>query len=160
VTAPGSALVVAGFDGSEGSEAALRVALCEAKLRHARLLVVSAWHVPSHYYGSQAAPSAALALAENVREELATKLEEAVVARRDEEGGVEIEARLEQGGAVSVLTKEAANADLLVVGSRGLGGFRKALLGSVSHECAQHASCPVLVVPSNSAPAAARAACS
>jgi nucleotide-binding universal stress UspA family protein len=160
VAASAPAFVVAGFDGSRGSQAALDVALREARRRRARLLVVSAWHAPSRYYGSQAAPSAALALAEKVREELETKLEEAVAARRGEDGGVEIETRLVDGGAVSVLTKEAANADLLVVGSRGLGGFRKALLGSVSHECAQHASCPVLIVPSSSAPAAARAACS
>ncbi len=52
-----------------------------------------------------------------------------------------------EGQAVSVLTGEAADADLLVVGSRGLGGFRGLLLGSVSHQCAQHAACPVLVVP-------------
>jgi nucleotide-binding universal stress UspA family protein len=51
---------------------------------------------------------------------------------------------------VSVLTGEAADADLLVVGSRGLGGFRGLLLGSVSHQCAQHAGCPVLVVPQRS----------
>jgi nucleotide-binding universal stress UspA family protein len=45
-----------------------------------------------------------------------------------------------------VLLDEAASADLLVVGSRGLGGFAELLLGSVSHECAQHATCPVVIV--------------
>jgi nucleotide-binding universal stress UspA family protein len=148
------ALVVAGFDGSQGSEAALRVALREARLRHARLLVVAAWHVPAYYYGSAAAPSAALALAENVRNGLTEKLEEAVAALRDEAGELEIETRLVEGPAASALTKEAAGAELLVVGSRGLGGFRELLLGSVSHQCAQHASCPVLIVPAQGAPAA------
>jgi nucleotide-binding universal stress UspA family protein len=141
------ALVVAGFDGSQASEAALHVALREARLRGARLLVVSAWHVPTYYYGSRAAPSAGLALAEEVRKELETKLEEAVAGLRAEAGEVELETRLVEGGAASVLTEEAAEADLLVVGSRGLGGFRELLLGSVSHQCAQHASCPVLIVP-------------
>jgi nucleotide-binding universal stress UspA family protein len=152
--APAAPLVVAGFDGSQSSEAALRVALREAKFRHARLLVASAWHVPTHYYGSRAAPSAGLALAEEVRTELATKLEEAVAALRDEADGLEIETRLVEGPAATALAKEAAGADLLVVGSRGLGGFRGLLLGSVSHQCAQHASCPVLIVPARGAPTA------
>jgi nucleotide-binding universal stress UspA family protein len=148
------ALVVAGFDGSQGSEAALRVALREAKLRQARLLVVAAWHVPTYYYGSAAAPSAGLALAEDMRKALTEKLEDAVAALRAEAGELEIETRLVQGPAASALTKEAAGAELLVVGSRGLGGFRELLLGSVSHQCAQHASCPVLIVPAQGAPAA------
>jgi len=151
--APASALVVAGFDGSPSSEAALRVALCEAKLRQARLLVVSAWHAPTRYYGSAAAPSASRALAEDTRKELATKLEAAVAALREEAGGTAIEARLVEGVAASVLTHEAADADLLVVGSRGFGGFRELLLGSVGRQCAQHAPCPLLVVPSQAVPA-------
>jgi nucleotide-binding universal stress UspA family protein len=141
------ALVVSGFDGSQESEAALRVALREAKLRQARLLVVAAWHVPTSYYGSAAAPSARAAVAETARRELTTKTEEAVAALRKEAGDVEIETRLAEGGAASVLTEVSADADLLVVGSRGLGGFRGLLLGSVSHECARQASCPVLIVP-------------
>ena len=148
------ALVVAGFDGSQGSEAALRVALREAKLRQARLLVVAAWQMPTYYYGSAAAPSAGLALAEDMRKALTEQLEEALAALRDEAGELEIETRLVEGAAASALTKEAAGAELLVVGSRGLGGFRELLLGSVSHQCAQHASCPVLIVPAQGAPAA------
>ena len=151
--APASALVVAGFDGSPSSEAALRVALCEAKLRQARLLVVSAWHAPTRYYGSAAAPSASHALAEDTRKELATKLEAAVAALREEADGTAIETRLVEGAAASVLADEAADADLLVVGSRGFGGFRELLLGSVGRQCAQHAPCPVLVVPSQAIPA-------
>jgi len=151
--APASALVVAGFDGSPSSEAALRVALCEAKLRQARLLVVSAWHAPTRYYGSAAAPSASRALAEDTRKELATKLEAAVAALREEADGTAIETRLVEGAAASVLADEAADADLLVVGSRGFGGFRELLLGSVGRQCAQHAPFPVLVVPSQAIPA-------
>jgi nucleotide-binding universal stress UspA family protein len=152
--APASALVVAGFDGSPSSEAALRVALCEAKLRQARLLVVSAWHAPTRYYGSAAAPSASRALAEDTRKELATKLEAAVAALREEADGTAIETRLVEGAAApSVLADEAADADLLVVGSRGFGGFRELVLGSVGRQCAEHAPCPVLVVPSQAIPA-------
>jgi nucleotide-binding universal stress UspA family protein len=145
--APASAGVVVGFDGSPGSEAALRVALREAKARQARLLVVAAWHVPSHYYGSAATQAARAALADELRSALAARLEEAVATLREEAADVEIETRLLEGTAAGALTKEAASADLLVVGSRGLGGLRELLLGSVSHQCAQHAPCPVLIVP-------------
>jgi nucleotide-binding universal stress UspA family protein len=139
--------VVAGYDGSPGSEAALRVAAHEAQLRRARLVVVAAWHVPNHYYGSMAAPSVALGLGEDLRKELAHRLENAVERLRQKAGELEIESRLREGPPAGVLTEEAAGAQLRVVGSRGLGGFRELLLGSVSHQCAQHAPCPVLIVP-------------
>jgi nucleotide-binding universal stress UspA family protein len=51
-----------------------------------------------------------------------------------------------------VLLEEAADADLLVVGSRGLGGFRGLLLGSVSQQCAHHAPCPLVIVPHHREP--------
>ena len=57
-----------------------------------------------------------------------------------------IERRVDQGSAAAVLVEESQGADLLVVGSRGHGGFAQLLLGSVSQQCAQHASCPVVIV--------------
>lgn len=60
---------------------------------------------------------------------------------------VPVEGRLVQGHPASVLIDASAHADLLVVGSRGHGGFVGALLGSVSHRCVAHAACPVVVVP-------------
>ena len=51
-----------------------------------------------------------------------------------------------RGSAASVLINVARDADLLVVGSRGLGTFKELLLGSVSERCVRHASCPVVVV--------------
>jgi len=76
-----------------------------------------------------------------------------VAALREEADGTAIETRLVEGAAASVLADEAADADLLVVGSRGFGGFRELLLGSVGRQCAEHAPCPVLVVPSQAVPA-------
>ena len=52
-----------------------------------------------------------------------------------------------QGQAADAICEEAKGAELLVVGSRGLGGFRGLLLGSVSQQCAHFAPCPVLIVP-------------
>jgi nucleotide-binding universal stress UspA family protein len=60
--------------------------------------------------------------------------------------GLDVERRVVEGSAAVVLTEAAADADLLVVGSRGLGGFKELLLGSVGHQSAQHAPCPVVIV--------------
>lgn len=60
--------------------------------------------------------------------------------------GVKIERRISHGPTTQVLLDAAADADLLVVGSRGLGGFRGLLLGSVSQQVVQHATCPTVVI--------------
>ena len=146
-------LVVVGYDGSQGGEAALQVAAREARLRQASLLIVAAWQARPHYYGSRAAPSAQLRLATDVQKEMGRRLDDAAAQLREKATDLEIEARLLEGPAAQILTREAKGAELLVVGSRGLGGLRELLLGSVSHQCAQHAPCPVLIVPAQSAPA-------
>jgi len=64
--------------------------------------------------------------------------------------GVSVTRILRQGHAAQVLVAEAHDADLLVVGSRGLGGFKGLLLGSVGRQCAHHAACPVVIVPNGS----------
>ena len=61
---------------------------------------------------------------------------------------VKIEQRVVQGTPGAALVDESHNADLLVVGSRGHGGFASLLLGSVSQQCAHHAACPVVIVRS------------
>jgi len=140
-------LVVVGYDGSRGAVAALHVALEEARRRDATLRVVAAWHVPPPLVGTSVAPSSSALLGEELRLALMEAVDAAVAVLREQSAGVEIESVVVEGQPVSVLTGEAAGADLLVVGSRGLGGFRELLLGSVSHQCAQHAACPVLIVP-------------
>ena len=140
-------LVVAGYDGSKGAAAALRVAAQEARIRGARLRVVAAWHVPAPLVGATVTLTDATRLGDDLRAALTEAVDGAVAAVRAEAPGLEVESVVVEGQAVSVLTREAAGAELLVVGSRGLGGFRELLLGSVSHQCAQHAPCPVLIVP-------------
>jgi nucleotide-binding universal stress UspA family protein len=73
-------------------------------------------------------------------------VENALAAVNGDGDSVEIERVVEEGHAAKVLLDAAADADLLVVGCRGHGGFAELLLGSVSHECTRHAHCPVLVV--------------
>ena len=67
--------------------------------------------------------------------------------------GVVVELLVEEGSAASVLVRESENAELLVVGSRGHGGFVGLLLGSVGQQCAAHARCPVVIVHPTAAPA-------
>jgi nucleotide-binding universal stress UspA family protein len=146
-----SQLVVVGYDGSNGAEAALRVALSEARARGATLRVVGVWHVTAPLKGSTAAPTNAAKLGEEVRTGLTRAIDAAVAGLRAEAPELAVEGAVREGQPAAVLTDEAEGADLLVLGSRGLGGFRELLLGSVSHQCAQHARCPVLIVPGGTA---------
>jgi nucleotide-binding universal stress UspA family protein len=136
--------IVVGVDGSESARAALRFALDEARMRGAAVRAVAAWHVPTAYGGAFTPP------ADDLLGELETAtgrtLERALTDAGDH-ADVEVEPVLREGAPARVLLEEASDADLLVVGSRGLGGFRGLLLGSVSQQCTQHAPCPVVVVP-------------
>jgi nucleotide-binding universal stress UspA family protein len=85
-----------------------------------------------------------------------TKLQEAVTAVEAEKGAVAIEQRVVCGSTAAVLIAEGNAADLLVVGSRGLGGFKGLLLGSVSSQVVTHAPCPTVVVPRPDTPEVAR----
>ena len=138
-------MIVVGVDGSEGSVKALRIALEEARLRGSELKVVNTWHISPMAYGSGWAP-APIDLQEyesSARAALDESLEKAGAAG----SGVSVTPLVREGQPAEVLCAEARAADLLVVGSRGLGGFRGLLLGSVSHQCALHAPCPLLIVP-------------
>lgn len=148
------ATIVVGVDGSPSSDGALDWALQEAELRGARVvaLLVSAlpwslgydpnWHEDR----------------ESVSAERRAEVDRAVAASRARVGApddlvVEARVQLDERPAFVLITA-AAEADLLVVGSRGRGGFRGLLLGSVSTACVHHAPCPVVVVPDHAADAA------
>jgi nucleotide-binding universal stress UspA family protein len=140
--------IVVGVDGSEGSIEALRFAAAEARLRGDRVRAVWAWHVhPLAYEGVYTAPG----LNRQVFAEAAEADLQAFVQETGELG-VEFEAETVEGNPVSVLVGESDKADLLVVGSRGLGGFRRLLLGSVGQGCVQHSRCPTIVVPNGVPP--------
>jgi nucleotide-binding universal stress UspA family protein len=146
--------IVVGVDGSPAALAALRFALAEARLRGARLVALYAWVLPLAEapgpfllgWPDEVGPTVdqlGPALGRAAEERLAAALREVA----DEAEGVEVERRAVEGPAATMLLEAAAGADLLVVGSRGHGGFRGLLLGSVSQQCAQHARCPVVIVP-------------
>lgn len=141
------AVIVVGVDHSEGAKAALRFALEEAKLRRATLRVVHAWQYG--YIGATGVEGAYPALGGDIKELRAgaeTALAETLRESIPEADTVEIERRVVEGRPAAVLVDESRGADLLVVGSRGHGGFTGLLLGSVSQQCAHHAACPVVIV--------------
>jgi nucleotide-binding universal stress UspA family protein len=74
-------------------------------------------------------------------------LDRSVEAASGDVTDVRIERVLVSGSAADAILNAAERADAVVVGSRGVGGFRGLLLGSVSHQVAHHAACPVVVVP-------------
>jgi nucleotide-binding universal stress UspA family protein len=140
-------VIVVGVDHSAGAKAALRFALEEARLRQATLRVVHAWQFG--YIGATGLEGALPAVGgelEDFRRGAEAALEATLRDVGADKDGVAIERRVDQGTAAAVLVEESRGADLLVVGSRGHGGFAQLLLGSVSQQCAQHAFCPVVIV--------------
>ncbi|MEU8514647.1 universal stress protein [Kitasatospora sp. NPDC048722] len=136
--------IVVGVDGSEQSRRALRWAVRQAWLTGARLEAVLAWEPPFSGTGASVAADGPRNLQDIAEKVLAESVDKAV----GPEPPVAINARAEEGTPAQVLLKAAGDESvtLLVVGSRGLGGFTGALLGSVSEYCAQHAPCPVTIV--------------
>lgn len=139
-----SGTIVVGFDGSDAAGKALIWATAEAKLRSAKLKLVSAWQVTGLVYSYGYVPAIEPSLEEAERERTQLLLDEQ--AEQVRAAGVEVETETRQGQAADALVDASEGADLLVVGSRGHGGFTGLLLGSVSTQCAHHARCPVVIV--------------
>jgi nucleotide-binding universal stress UspA family protein len=135
--------IVVGIDGSPGAREALRFALEEARLRGSSVTAVFAWSLPM----AVDAPGGLIPdLIADFQAEAAEELE-AVMAEAGDLAGVAVEQVVVEGAAAKRLIEAAKDAELLVVGSRGRGGFAGLMLGSVSQQCAHHAPCPVAIVP-------------
>jgi nucleotide-binding universal stress UspA family protein len=135
--------IVVGVDGSEPSAEALSWAVIEATKRGAELVVVHSYlPTPVGVYGE-----AAMAWDPGAEEQAARVTVDAAVDAVDGTGlAAPVQRRVVCGGAAETLLEAAAAADLVVVGSRGRGGFARLLLGSVSDQVTHHAPCPVVVV--------------
>lgn len=140
----GQGTIVVGVDGSEPSRRALRWALTEASLRSAPLFAVHGWSVPPVLTGTlpSAYPPA------DVFEKGARLLVDAELDRAGREAPeVVVDGRSVCASGAAALIDASAGASMLVVGSRGRGRMTGLILGSVSHQVANHAHCPVAVVP-------------
>jgi nucleotide-binding universal stress UspA family protein len=137
--------VVVGIDGSGTAGRALHWALEEAQARMASIDVVHAWHepFPAGY------PHAGTSFDTRIFEDEARRVLDRAIDRETTARGIvrPVERVVVNSGAASAILETSKGADLVVVGSRGLGGFSGMLLGSVSQHVAHHASCPVVVVP-------------
>jgi nucleotide-binding universal stress UspA family protein len=136
--------IVVGVDGSPGSRKALTWAAAEANQHMADLVVLNVWE------HTLMPPAGSVSVSEHyVPDPSQATAEELVRIIKDELGEdppVPVQPRVKQGSAAKVLIEESATADLLVVGSRGHGGFAGLVLGSVSQHVAAYADCPVTVV--------------
>jgi nucleotide-binding universal stress UspA family protein len=165
--------IVVGVDASPGARRALAWAAAEARLRQAVLQVVHAYHsgnlATPVFFGSVHTRDADVAATgepsppeltasvhrreafEEVARSQADELLDALLEEVDRTiGGVQVERTVvDDRHPAEALVALSADADLLVVGSRGRGGFTELLLGSVSHAAVLHAVCPVVVVPSD-----------
>jgi len=139
-------VIVVGVDHSSDANAALVFAEDEARLRGATLRVVHAWQYG--YIGYTGFEGGMPAIGGDIKkmQAAAEAALQANVSQATGKSDVKIEQRVVQGAPAAVLVEESRDADLLVVGSRGHGGFTQLLLGSVSQQCAHFSECPVVIV--------------
>jgi heavy metal translocating P-type ATPase len=143
--------IVVGHDGSAGASEALLLGLTLAKALKAPLLIVRSWSIDT----APKAPEDEFGYVSSF-EEISRVVDEEL--RGDTRGlvqtqpGIEVGYRVELGQPAEVLIAVSERARMLVVGSRGRGGFASLLLGSVGEQCVHHALCPILVVPPHATP--------
>lgn len=138
--------IIVGIDGSEGARRALVWALAEARAHDAILEVVAAWALPADWAQGYN-PERHVDLETKARlaaEETRAFVEETVGSTELPDG---LEITTVEGQPAAVLLERAEDADLVVVGSRGRGGFSRLVLGSVSSAVVHHCSTPVVVIP-------------
>lgn len=133
--------IVVGVDGSEASLRALEFAAEEARLRRASLHVIRAFPAPT-----AAGIPVPVEYFDELEAEARRELDLAVDAVPACAGAREVVRTVVAESPVSALLAASSEADILVVGSRGRGGFSALVLGSVSQQCVQHAQCPVVIV--------------
>ena len=136
--------IVVGVDGSPSSRNALTWAAAEAADHRADLVVLNVWE------HTLLPPAGSVSVSERYVPDPSQRTAEDLVKVIKEELGedppVLVQPRVKQGNPAKVLIEESGDADLLVVGTRGHGGFAGLVLGSVSQHVAAYAKCPVTVV--------------
>lgn len=140
-----TAPVVIGYDGSDFSDEALRKGLWLAAKIGAPVKIVRAWSISNAPRPPSWSPGFVPPV-EDFADAVLELVKTQTAARLAEHPGVEVTFEVPHGAAGRELIKAADGALVLVVGSRGLGGFSGLLLGSVSDQVVEHARCDVLVI--------------
>jgi nucleotide-binding universal stress UspA family protein len=137
-----SPVIVVGIDGSKPASDALSWAAEEATLRKATLRAVYVWQIPVLGFGYLTAPINFEEWAANAADLLHGQVDSVL----GEHPNLTVQRQLKEGPPAEMIIEAAAGAEMIVVGSRGRGGFSGLLLGSVSAQVVHHAQCPVVVV--------------
>jgi len=135
--------IVVGVDGSEPSQAALRWAATEAHRRGVGVEVVTCWSYPMLPWGPFQPPLSSEDFEAQAGDVAETAVDKVLGPDR---GGLDVQITVREGAASLRLLDLDTTADMIVVGSRGRGGFAGLLLGSVSQHLAEHARCPVVII--------------
>lgn len=141
---PGDGRIVVGVDGSAHSQDAISFALARATRTGGTVILVTTWW--AEFEAGVVVTEPGSAEGEKVEARYRDLAEQTAVAPRATYPGVNVRVEVHRGGAAATLAGVAEGADLLVVGSRGRGGFTGLLLGSVSQKVLQSAPCPVAVL--------------
>jgi nucleotide-binding universal stress UspA family protein len=140
--------ILVGIDGSDHSRRALEWAAREAAMRHTPLTVLTVYQPVVGYWAAPVPympdPDLAGQTAETAEQETEATLDKLGPESRP----ASVSVRAVAGLPAEEIMLAAADADMIVVGSRGSGGFKRLLMGSVSTQVVHHAHCPVVVIPS------------
>ncbi len=140
MTSPSPHTWTIGHDGSDGAARAVGWAVTQASGREVEIRVVRSWQIPAFDV-----PLPVDSIDEFAPSEVCSDIDAIVASAKS--AGVRLSPSIVRGPPTQVLLDQSEGGDLLVLGSRGLGGFRRLLLGSVSSQCATHARVPTVVVP-------------
>ena len=138
--------IIVGVDGSGHSQRALEWAMKEAAIRHVPLTVLTVHEAIRGYYGGMAVYPDDPIRTEEARQAAQAETDK-VLAGLDGPRPDSVTVKAVHGFPVEELINAGKDADMIVLGSRGAGGFTRLMMGSVAGQVAQHAHCPVLLVP-------------
>ncbi len=137
--------IIVGVDGSGHSQRALEWAAMEAAIRHAPLTVITVHQAVANFFGTPTVLVEDTPETDRVAKAAQAQADE-VLAKLGESRPESVTVQAVHGFPAEALVSASADADLMVLGSRGQGGFPRLLIGSVTFQVVQHAHCPVTIV--------------
>lgn len=139
--------IIVGVDGSSHARHALNWALNEAAIRHTPLTVLTVQQAMTSFWAGPMIYPADVELAEHARKVAQDEADDALAKLASGARPPEVTVLALPGIPAEEILRAARNADMIVLGSRGAGGFKKLLMGSVASQVTNHAHCPVVVIP-------------
>jgi nucleotide-binding universal stress UspA family protein len=140
--------IIVGFDGSAHSRKAMEWAVHEAGMRHTQVTVLTVQQAGVGFFGTSVVEPGDDELTVRARKIARAETEEVLDEVADDSRPTSVAVQVALGVPAEELLKAAVDADMIVVGSRGAGGFKKLLLGSISSHVVHHGHCPTVVIPS------------